>query len=237
LGFAILMSIGMGAIFYILIILSVGMSVSAEQLATIMKMKDVMPTAEVFRVAFGFEWAVKLVLFAALLGLVTTLNGFYIAGSRLLFSLGRGGMLPHWFAQVHKVHGTPSNAILFIGIISLLGPFIGKAALGPIVNSSSLAFTSALFLTALSAIRLRKTAPSLDRPYRAHIGTLYLGAVVAAILVLLMIMPGSPGQLKPMEFIIIGTWMLLGFVGYWLRTSKGDMNHEDRSYNILGSYK
>jgi len=234
LGVAILASIILGTIFYVLIILAVGMSASPEQLQVILQQKDVMPTAEVFRVAFGYEWAAQLVLFAALLGLISTLNGFYIASSRLLFSLGRGGMLPHWFAKVHDIHQTPGNAILFVGMISLAGPLIGLSALVPIVNSGSMMFTIALLMTCLSAVRLRYTAPELERPYRASIVTLYTGAIVSGILVLMMIVPGSPGQLQPLEFFIIGSWMVLGVVGFLIRMAKRDMDHEQRSYMILG---
>jgi len=236
LGIAILVSIVMGALFYVLIILALGMSVSPEQLGVMLQNKDVMPTAEIFRVAFGYEWAMQLVLFAALLGLLSTLNGFYIAASRLLFSMARGGLLPHWFAKVHDTHGTPSNAILFVGAVSILGPFVGKAALSPIVNSSSLSFTAALFLTALSAIRLRQTASQLERPYRAHLATLYLGATVAGMLVLMMVIPGSPGQLNLFEFAIIGGWMVLGVSAYLLRQAKGDIDEDERAYQILGDY-
>ena len=106
-GIAILLCIVLGAVFYALIILALGMSSTPGQLETILQDRDTMPTAEIFRLAFGYEWAAQLVLFAALLGLLTTLNGFYIASSRLLFALGRGGMLPHWFAKVDVRHGTP----------------------------------------------------------------------------------------------------------------------------------
>jgi len=237
LGFAIFASIILGTIFYLLIILSVGMSISPEKLSLMLQQKNVMPTAEVFRVAFGYEWAAKLVLFAALLGLITTLNGFIIASSRLLFSLGRGGMLPHWFGEVHNVHGTPGNAILFVGVIALAGPFIGKGALGPIVNSGSLSFTLALLLTTLSAVRLRKTAPQPSRPYRTNKVTLYLGVLMSGILVSMMVIPSSPGHLKPSEFMIIGSWMLIGLIGYQLRVSKGDMDQEQRALHILGEYR
>lgn len=234
LGTAILACIVLGSIFYVLIMLAVGMSLPPEKLKVVLAQKDVMPTAEVFRVAFGYEWAVKLVLFAALLGLVSTLNGFYIASSRLLFSLGRGGLLPHWFAKVHEIHQTPSNAILFVGVISLVGPFIGKSALVPIVSSGSLAFTVALLMTCLSAIRLRFGCPELERPYRTHIVTLYTGATMSGILVLLMIVPGSPGQLQVREFLIIGSWVLVGGLAYFIRQAKSDIGHVQRSYMILG---
>lgn len=237
LGIAILTSIIMGAVFYALIVLAVGMSISPLKLSILLQKKDMMPTAEVFRVAFGYEWTVKLVLFAALLGLLTTLNGFYVAASRLLFSLGRGGMLPHWFARVHATHGTPSNAILFVGAVSLIGPFVGRAALRPIVDSSALAFTAALFLTALSVIRLRRIASYLERPYRTHMGVLYLGAAVSAALVLMMVIPGSPGLLSPLELSIIGGWTALGLLGYLLQRARGGMGHDERSRMILGAYR
>ena len=237
LGFAILASIAMGAVFYVVIILSTSMSVSAEQMGDIMQRKDVMPTAEVFRVAFGYEWATKLVLFAALMGLATTLNAFLIAAPRLLFSFARGGMLPHWFAQVHPTHGTPGNATLFVGAITLLGPFVGLAALGPMVNSGSLGISIALLMTCLSTIRLRKKTPDLPRPYRASNISLYVGVVVALIFVCLMIVPASPGQLSLLEFSVIGVWVVLGTLAFAVRHAKGDLSKRERSYMILGDYR
>lgn len=233
-GVAILVCIILGAVFYALIILALGMSSTPGQLAVILQDRDAMPTAEIFRLAFGYEWAVQLVLFAALLGLLTTLNGFYIASSRLLFALGRGGMLPHWFAKVDARYGTPVNAILFVGAISLIGPPVGKAALVPIVTSGSLAFVTALLMTCLAAVRLRTSHPDMDRPYRTGKPTMYCGIAVSAILVLLMVVPGSPGQLRPLEFIIIGAWMCLGVAGYFLRQSVNDMDAQTQRHMILG---
>ena len=237
LGIAILSSISLGAVFYVVIILATGMSVSSEQMAEIMQNKDVMPTAEVFRVAFGYEWMTKLVLITALMGLLTTLNAVIISASRLLFSLARGGMLPHWLAQVHPKYGTPGNAIIIVSSISLIGPFVGMAALGPMVNSGSFAVTFTLFMTTLSALRLRSSAPGLERPYRTHISTIFLAVTIALILLSLMLVPQSPGQLSMLEFAYVGIWMLLGVTGYVMRLSSGDMSHQERSYMILGDYR
>ena len=135
LGLAILISILCGSIFYVVIILAVSISMPWTESSQLP-----MTTSAVFEAAFGFVWAAKLVIFAALLGLISTLNGMYLASSRLLFSLGRGGMLPHWFAGVHPIHHTPKNALLFVGAISLAGPFIGKFALAPIANTNSFVF-------------------------------------------------------------------------------------------------
>ncbi|MEJ1962713.1 MAG: amino acid permease [Gammaproteobacteria bacterium] len=162
------------------------------------------------------------------------MNGFLIASSRLLFSLGRAGMLPRWFASVSGAYHTPRNAILFVGGISLLGPFVGRSAFVPIISSGSLTFAVTLLMTCLSAVRLRSVAPTLERPYRTGIATLYAGAFVASLLVLLMIVPGSPGQLRLPEFLIVAGWMVFGLVCYGARVSTRDMDASQRRYMMLG---
>ena len=232
LGIAIIASIVAGAFFYVLIILAVSMSMPWTVSSTLP-----MTTSAVFEHAFGYAWAAKLVIFTALLGLISTLNGMYIAASRLLFSLGRGGLLPHWFAVVHPVHHTPKNAMLFVGAISLAGPFVGKSALTPIVNCSSFVFTIALAMTCLAAIRLRKTAPDLERPYKAKKPYLYAGFVISIFLILLMVLPQSPGQLGNLEFGITGVWMVLGLIAFYWRQYQHPTPKDERDYLILGDYR
>ena len=232
LGIAIIVSIIAGAIFYILIVLAVSMSMPWT-----ISSKLPMTTAAVFEQAFGYVWAAKLVIFTALLGLVSTLNGMYIASSRLLFSLGRGGLLPHWFAVVHPTYHTPKNAMLFVGAISLIGPFIGKWALTPIVNCSSFVFTIALAVTCGAAIRLRKTAPDLERPYRTKKSMLYTGLVISIVLVLLMVLPQSPGQLANLEFGITAVWMVLGLAAFYWRQYRHPIAKDERDYLLLGNFR
>lgn len=56
--------------------------------------------------------------------------GFYLASSRLMFSMSRDGYLPAFFGVIDKKHGTPKNALIFCIIISLSGPILGREALG-----------------------------------------------------------------------------------------------------------
>ena len=64
--------------------------------------------------------------------------GFYLASSRLMYSMSREGYLPKWFSAVDGKYGTPRNAILFCVLISLSGPILGREALGWFVDMSAL---------------------------------------------------------------------------------------------------
>ncbi len=234
LGKAVIVSILVGAAFYGIVILALSLCMPWQE-----TIKYEMPTANAFQVAFAYTWATRLVLFAAFLGLITSFNGFFIAATRIIFAAGRGGLLPKSLGDVEQKHQTPKNAILFVGFLTLIGPFVGKSSLLPMVNVASLAFISGWFITCLSAVRLRKTAPDMPRPYRVkHTASLYLGAIIAGLLVVLMIFPGSPAQLEwPLEYALFVGWMLLGLLGYRLRRSKKDMSDEERAYQILGDYR
>ncbi|MDO4418417.1 MAG: amino acid permease, partial [Eubacteriales bacterium] len=64
--------------------------------------------------------------------------GFYMATSRLLYSMSREKVLPAWFGRLHPGYKTPANAIVFVLVIALAAPFFGRTALGWIVDMSSI---------------------------------------------------------------------------------------------------
>ena len=232
LGSAIVLSIVIGSLFYCIAILAVSSCMPWKE-AVLLEM----PSAGVFQAAFGYVWVTKLVLITGFLGLITSLNGIYLAATRILFACGRGGLMPRWFGEISKKYKTPKNAILFAGVIALIGPVIGKSVIMPIVNVTSLAYMCAWLITSLATIRLRKSAPDMNRPYRVkHPLTMYMGVVVSAVLILLLVTPGSSAQLKwPLEYGILAGWMILGYIGFRWRKSKDDISREERDLQILGS--
>jgi len=234
LGKAVILSLLVSAVFYGVVILALSLCMPWQE-----TIRYEMPTAAAFQAAFGYVWAAKLVIFAAFLGLITTFNAFFIAASRIIFALGRGGLLPERLGEVDEKRQTPKQAILFVGLITLIGPFIGKSGLLPMVNVGSLAFISGWFVTCLSAVRLRKTAPEMNRPYRVkHKSALYLGTIISGLLIVFMIFPGSTAQLKwPLEYGLFAGWMLLGYLAYKIRRAKKDMSDEERAYQIMGEYR
>ena len=60
--------------------------------------------------------------------------GFYLASSRLMYSMAKEEYLPRVFGKIDSKYGTPKNAIIFCMIISLSGPILGREALGWFVD-------------------------------------------------------------------------------------------------------
>jgi amino acid transporter len=64
------------------------------------------------------------------------------AGTRVWFSMARGGALPKWFGKVHPTYKTPVNAIIAYAVVSLLLEFGGAWVFGggPLGNGNTQTF-------------------------------------------------------------------------------------------------
>ena len=83
--------------------------------------------------------------------------GFYLASSRLMYSMSREGYLPAVFGRVDKRFGTPKNAMIFCILISLSGPVLGREALGWFVDMSAIGASIGYFFTcAATLITIRR---------------------------------------------------------------------------------
>ena len=78
--------------------------------------------------------------------------GFYLASSRLMYSMSRDGYLPPWFGKVDSRYGTPRNAMMFCILISLSGPILGREALGWFVDMSAIGASIGYFFTCASTM-------------------------------------------------------------------------------------
>ena len=85
---AIWMAIVIGILFYASIVAAVSFVAPWRQLTG-----EKFMTAVAFQQALGSRWIVQIILAAALLSLFKCFNGNFVAASRLLFALGRRGMV------------------------------------------------------------------------------------------------------------------------------------------------
>lgn len=58
---------------------------------------------------------------AVLAAILSGIIGFYMATSRLLYSMSKEKVLPEWFSKLDENYSTPKNAILFTLAIALIG--------------------------------------------------------------------------------------------------------------------
>lgn len=207
-----------GAIlFYIAIAIGVSLGMNQEQLGT-----TELATADAMGNLFGSAMFAKLLILGGVAGIITSWNSFVIGGSRVLYAMAKSGMLPSWFGRLHPKHHTPSNAVLFIGVLSMLAPLLGRSALVWIVDAGGLGIVIAYFLVAWSFIKLRKNEPDMERPFRAGKSPIfgYL-ALVLSFGFIALYFPGMPAALIwPYEWVMVGGWFLIGLY-FFMRMRKG----------------
>ena len=94
-----------------------------------------------------------LLCIAALAAIVTGLIGHIVAASRLLCSVARDGILPERFAEIDGRDG-PRNAIIAIVAVSCLIPFVGRTAVGWIVDVTTIGASIAYGYVSFCALRI-----------------------------------------------------------------------------------
>ena len=153
-------------------------------------------------------------LIIATLGPLGPMNSFFGASTRLMLALGRKGMLPESFAEIDPNSGVPKKAVIVMGALTLIGPFLGNNMLIPLTSVASLGFVFACTMAGLACWKLRKTEPDLPRPYTVNGGMFGIGAAIlaGALIIALMVVPMSPAALKPIEWAITIAWIAIGFV-------------------------
>ena len=148
---------------------------------------------------------------AVLGAILSGICGFYMATSRLLFSMARENVLPGVFSRLHPRYRTPYAAILFVMAISLIAPFFGRTALGWIVDMSSLGAAIGYGYTSAAALKYARAEGIRSTQVTGALGVLL--AVVFAVL-LLVPLPGLSCSLGKESYLCLIVWCLLGAVFY-----------------------
>ena len=233
-GRMILLSIGVAAAFYCLLIISAAMVMPWQELV----LKD-LPTATAFREAFQSGLFARAVLLAGLFGAFTAANSSVIAGSRILFTLSRAGLVGTRFAAIHPSFGSPVGAITFVSVAASCLVFIGRSGILPIVNVGATCFALAYGVTCIGVIRMRKTQPNQNRPYRLPGGTFTAGLASLCVLWMLILSVYQPyAQAKgslPLEWMILFVWTLLGLLVWrFARRNREELGEAERGKFLFG---
>lgn len=154
----------------------------------------------------GHPAVAVIVQIIAVLGMFTALIGMSMAGSRLVYSFGRDGMLPKWLGKLDK-NRRPNNAVISLSVIGILiGSIFPFSALSQLISAGTLI---AFMFVSIGIYPLRKREgkdiedPSFKMPFYPVLP--FLGFLASLIVFL-----GLDSQAKIYAVI----WFILGVIIY-----------------------
>jgi APA family basic amino acid/polyamine antiporter len=167
----------------------------------------------------GYEWLAQLVTVAILAGFSSVILVMLLGQSRVFYSMGKDGLLPKAFSEVHPKYKTPYKANLAIlVIVGLFAAFVPGDIVGDMTSIGTL---FAFILVCVSVIVLRKTEPNMKREFKTPFVPL---VPILGIIVCLAMIYG----LGWTNWLRLVGWLALGFLiyfGYSKKRSK--LNNPD----------
>lgn len=154
----------------------------------------------------GYPVVATVVQAIAVIGMFTALIGMTLAGSRLLYSFGRDGLLPKWLGELDK-NNLPNHALILLsGVAIVLGAVFPFAFLSQLISAGTL--IAFMFVT-IGIYRLRPREGK-DLPVPGFKMPLYPVLPAVAFLGALFVFLG----LDHMAKLVTGIWFVLGLLVY-----------------------
>ena len=212
-GRILILSIVMAVVFYAMVIFGVGYVMNKTEIANSVSASGLV-TADAIAKAFNSDIMSKVLIIGGMCGIVTSWNSFLIGGSRAMYSMAESYMIPRLFTKLHSKYKTPINALILIGILSVIAPFFGRAMLVWIMDAGNFGCCMAYCMVAISFLILRKKEPEMARPYKVKNYKLVgcLAVIMSGFMVAMYIIPTSSCALTVQEWIIAGGWSIMGIL-------------------------
>ena len=159
----------------------------------------------------GFSWLSQFVTVAILAGFSSVILVMLLGQSRVFYSMGKDGLLPKAFSEVHPKYKTPYKANLAIlVIVGLFAAFVPGDIVGDMTSIGTL---FAFILVCISVIVLRKTEPNMKREFKTPFVPL---VPILGILVCLAMIYGL-GWTNWLRLLV---WLAIGFIVYFVYSKK-----------------
>jgi basic amino acid/polyamine antiporter, APA family len=154
----------------------------------------------------GASWPGTVLAAGAIISIFSVTLVTIYGQTRILFAIGRDGMLPRFFQQVNARTRTPvNNTILVAVIIALLAGFLPINFLAEMTSIGTLV---AFLVVSIGVIVLRRTAPDLPRGFRVP-G--YPVTPILSVLGCLWIIR----NLRPITIGVFGVWVVVVLIWYF----------------------
>jgi basic amino acid/polyamine antiporter, APA family len=204
---AMWMAIFVGILFYVVVIAAVAFIAPWRELTG-----EKFMTAVAFQRAVGSPWIAHVILAAALLSLVKCYNANFIVSSRMIFALGRRGLIDERAGRVHPRYQTPSAGVLCIGFASAACMLLGDAILVPVTEVGAVAAAIGWTAACAAFIQMQRTRmlPGEHSSSFVAFSVAGLAFLVALAMTLMKMIPAIPGHFTVYEWLSLGIWIVLG---------------------------
>lgn len=156
--------------------------------------------------AGSLRWIRLVVLFGAMLGMISSILVFQLGQARVWFSMSRDGLLPKLFSNVHPRFRTPAFSTWVAGFT--VGVPAGVLDIGTASDLSNIGTLFAFVLVSIGVLILRYREPNRHRGFRAPGGLI---APIMSITFCLLLMAGLP----ILTWLRFFGWLLIGLGIYF----------------------
>jgi APA family basic amino acid/polyamine antiporter len=156
--------------------------------------------------AVGGIWAGDVIALGAIISIFSVVLVTLYGQTRILFAMGRDGLLPKVFTRVSARSQTPvANTMIVAVLIAIPASLV---SLGQLAEATSIGTLGAFFVVNIGVIVLRRRRPDLPRGFKTPLFPLMpiLGIVFIIIIV---------SSLDFVTWLVFIAWMLVGLVVYF----------------------
>jgi APA family basic amino acid/polyamine antiporter len=155
----------------------------------------------------GRPWAQALISAGALAGLTSVILVFQLGQPRIFMAMARDGLLPQYFARVHRRFRTPYITTIWTGVA--VGGVAMLTDIGSLADLTNIGTLFAFILVCLGVIILRRKDAGRRRPFRVPMVPLFPLLGVFFCLVLMLSLPLETWG----RFVV---WLAIGLCIYFL---------------------
>lgn len=153
----------------------------------------------------GSSWAPAIIALGAVISIFSVVLVTMYGQTRILFAMGRDGLLPKVFTKVNPRTQTPVNNTIIVAIVvSILAAFV---PLGQLAEATSIGTLAAFVVVNFGVIALWISRPELERTFKVPLLPLF--PIIGAVLCLFLI-----SALDTITWIVFAIWMTIGIVLY-----------------------
>ena len=154
----------------------------------------------------GSTWPATVLAAGAVVSIFSVTLVVIYGQTRILFAMGRDGMVPRFFHQLNPRTLTPVHATIFVAVIVRCWP-----ALVPInflVEMTSIGTLVAFMIVSIGVIVLRRTAPDLPRGFKVPLYPVIPIASVAGCIWIIQ-------DLRAVTICVFFVWSAIALIWYF----------------------